>query len=167
MKWIGKPEFKPYRLSSLIKLSNSLIFIGIVYGVFYAIMKIEKDVMNWIYIHGFAILIGGQALYAFYKRMRIFKNLNYEITGSEIKISHDGLEPTTKIINRQKVQFIETKTYLPDKIYGTRTIKIYSGEIKNEEDEVKKNFDLLENISDSNDMTSILKLEKVKHTVNG
>jgi membrane protein YdbS with pleckstrin-like domain len=160
MKWTGKPEFKPYLLSSLINLGGSIIFIGTAYGIFYAIMKIEDTGVDWIYLHGFAALIGGQALYSVYKRITIFKNLNYEVTDSEIKISRGGLEPTTKIIDRQKVQFIETKTYLPDRLYGTKTIKLYSGEVKDEDDKVKKQFDLLENISVSNDMASILNWRK-------
>ena len=160
MKWKGKPEFKPYLLSSLIKLGGSLVFIGATYGIFYAIMTIEKDGIDWIYLHGFAVLIGGQALYSIYKRMTTFKDLNYEITDSEIKIGHGGLEPTTKIIDRQKVQFIEIKTYLPDRIYRTKTIKLYSGEIKDEDDNVRKQFDLLENISASEDIATILNWRK-------
>jgi len=156
MKWTGKPEFKPYLLSSLIKLGNSIIFIGIAYGIFYAIMKIQKTGIDWIYLHGFAVLIIGQTLYSIYQRVTTFKNLNYEITDTEIKIIRGGLEPTTKVIDRQKVQFIETKAYLPDRLYRTKTIKLYSGEVKDEDDKVKKQFDLLENISESDNIATIL-----------
>ena len=160
MNWSGKPEFKPYFFRSLISLLKTLFFIGFIYIIVYFIGKTYGTNDDWIFIHGFAIYFGGQGLFSFYKKMTGFKYLQYEITPSIIKIVKGNNETKTKIIDRNKIQFIETKTYISDKFFGTRTLRFYTGEIQNNEDKTKKKFDEFQSINGAELLSENIILEK-------
>jgi uncharacterized membrane protein YdbT with pleckstrin-like domain len=156
MTWVGKPDARPYLLSRCISLLGSVVFVALVYAVCYAIKETEKTGINWFGIHVFGIMIFGQALYSNVRKMIKYQTLVYEVSNDWIKIKRgkDGKE--VKHIDRNMIQFVESTTTFSDKIFGTQTVRIYTGELQERNDRIRKKFDELENIKDYEVTQSIL-----------
>lgn len=91
------------------------------------------------------------------RRIYTFKSINYEIINSQISITKGGGSNSKKTIDRNNIHFIETKSYISDKIFGTSTIRLYTGEVIDQNDQIKKKFDELESIKDANKVVELLK----------
>lgn len=159
MTWNGKPELRPYFIKSLLDFSGRIGFILFIYLTFYNLDKSGYELESWFIIHGAAMFFGLEGLYSLAKRMYSYKRINYEISNSQIKIDNGGLTGSKKIIDRDKIHFVETKSYISDKLFGTSTVRLYTGEIIDKDDELKKKFDELESVKDANKVVELIRIK--------
>jgi uncharacterized membrane protein YdbT with pleckstrin-like domain len=155
--WKAKPVLKPYFLKSLGVLFTYCLFIGFSYLLFYLVSISEKT--NPLIFNLFSFIIALQGLYAFIKRLLEYRSLEYQISNDLILITTNLISKKTKIVKRDKIQMIEIKNSIIDRICNTNTINFYSGRLtKDNEDMVKKDLDKFESISVDSEILKLLKL---------
>ncbi|MBK3519616.1 PH domain-containing protein [Carboxylicivirga marina] len=148
--WQGKPEFIPYIIKSVLELLGYFVFISIPYSLIGYFKSKGESINDPVYINGILIIIGGIGIYHFIKRLVEFKKIQYSLTYDSIVIESGIFSSKKKIINRDKIQFVERNSNMIEKYFKVNTIKFYSGkETRDNEDRVKKEFDKFESIKDT------------------
>lgn len=155
-KWTGRPDYMPFLIQQVIETGGMIIFLLCIYAFYYLIQDTSGEVVSWTMLHivfGFVFL--RQAYYSL-KKIIEYRYLYYRITADKVEITKGKNQEDLKIILREKIQFVQAKKSLGDRIYGTKTIKLYSGEVTSPNDEPKKKFDELENIKEDKEVMLLL-----------
>jgi uncharacterized membrane protein YdbT with pleckstrin-like domain len=155
-KWTGRPDYMPFLMQQVIEMGGMVFFLLCIYVFYYLIQDTSGKVVSWTLLHvvfGFVFL--RQAYYSL-KKLIEYRYLFYRITDDKVEIIKGKNQEDLKVIPKEKIQFVQAKKSLGDRIYGTKTIKLYSGEVTSPNDELKKKFDELENIKEDKEVMLLL-----------
>ena len=155
-KWIGKPDYKPFLMQQIIEMGMIVILSVFVYTLYYLIQGTSEEVVSWTVLHVVLAMILLRQAYNSFKKLNAYGRLQYKITDQTVEIRQGNNQEDVKIIAKEKIQSIHAMKSLADRVYGTRTIKLYSGEIIGQSDEQRKRFDELENIKADKEVISLL-----------
>lgn len=155
-RWVGKPDYMPFLMQQVIETGGAGVFLLCIYGFFYLIQNTSEEVVNWALHHAFFGFIFLRQAYYSLKKVIEYKHLRYRIGNDKVEIIKGKNQEDLKIIPKEKIQFVQAKKSLGDRLYGTKTIKLYSGEVTSANDEPKKKFDELENLKEDKEVMFLL-----------
>jgi uncharacterized membrane protein YdbT with pleckstrin-like domain len=155
-KWTGRPDYMPFLIQQVIETGAMAVFLLCSYALYYLIQDTSGKSFSWTLLHvvfGFVFL--RQAYYSS-KKLIEYRYLYYRITDDKVEIIRGKNQEDLKVIFKGRIQFVQAKRSFGDRIYGTKTIKLYSGELTSPNDEPKKKFDELENIKEEKEVMLLL-----------
>jgi uncharacterized membrane protein YdbT with pleckstrin-like domain len=149
IKWTGKPNLRSYFLNDLKDKFVGLLFIVGVILLFHLIAYLFKATYLWketLFMFGivFAISIGATCW-----DLLNLRTTTYIITDISIVIHKNFYNASTKAIHIKDIQTKEIKKTFVDKRFDTGTILIFTGVTKEDDGKLKKVYDNLNSIHDS------------------
>jgi uncharacterized membrane protein YdbT with pleckstrin-like domain len=155
-KWTGRPDYTPFLMQQVIEMAGMVVFLLCIYAFYYLIQDTSGEIVSRTLLHvvfGFVFL---RQAYFSLKKLIEYRYLCYRITDDKVEIIKGKNQEDLKIIAKDKIQFVQAKRSLGDRIYGTKTIKLYSGEVTSRNDEPEKKLDELENIKEEKEVMLLL-----------
>lgn len=148
IKMICQPRIKSFYLN---EIRGTLIILLLFLSFFVIVLIIDylgKHNLDWSEMPSLLVVPSLFIAYAVIKNIHEARKTTYIITDLSIIIYKDLRNPKTIVINRCDIQTRElTKTFI-DKYLGTGTIRIFTGEMKDDDGTLEKVYDYISAVTE-------------------
>ena len=146
IKIVGKPHLKACFGNELTNILMVFIFIAGATGLFQVIAYLFKSTYDWytsfIFLGIVSLISNACSIWTILK----LRTTTYLITNLSFIIHHDFYNSSTRTINIKDVKTKEMKKTIVDKYFKTGTIRIFTGETKENDGKTEKIYDNISSI---------------------
>lgn len=148
IKMVCRPYLKSIYLNEIRSLLLTFLFFVFIYTLFWIIaymLKYNLDWLNMLVFLGIVTIASGSSAI---RNILALRKTTYVITDLSIIIHKNLRNPSTIVINRSHIQSKEsTKTFI-DKHLQTGTIKIFTGNLKDNDGKTEKVYDYINSVTE-------------------
>lgn len=150
--WEGKPEFKPYATIGFLDFIRSIAFGCFVVTVFIILSKVGQFSLNWIAMTMILVISFLDGLIRFVIKILNYKKTSYRITDKRVYIKNGIIDSHVKEIGKDKIKHIDTNISKIERKYNAGTILIWTGEVKESDNQEVKVLYKFESVKDVNEI---------------